>query len=228
MRALVFVLLLPVFASAQDIHVTASPLLPSTVKAMFGRNLPKGYSAVTVDICSGSQQSITVPLGLIRQKYRAQFPTGPTILSNAVASQVIQSAQGSSKSAVVSRIVLAAAGSAAVAVGFAGITTIWKTGLTDFTVDGPLLWSMFSAVAQPAALIGYSQQALPETIQIAPESCAASSTQLVEGAVKAVEFDVTLPAEKPVAPTGGGFFITPTPSESLPSEPSGQVPIRTM
>ena len=199
-----------------DLCVTASPLLPSTIKAMFGRNLPKGYSAVSVDICSRSQQSISIPFGLIRQKYRAQFPTGPTILSNAVASQVIQSAQGNTKAALTSRIVLAIAGSTAVAVGFAGIPTAWKTGLTDFTLDGPLLWSMFSAVTQPAALVSYSQQALPETIQIAPLSCTPSSTQLVEGAVKAVEFDVMLPTEKPT-----GFIIAP---EAIPADPQIRTP----
>jgi hypothetical protein len=192
-RLLLLLLLLPAIAFGQDIHVTASPLLPSTVKAMFGRNLPKGYSAVTVDICSSSQQSISIPLGLIRQKYRAQFPAGPTILSNAVASQVILASQGSAKSALAGRIIMAAAASTTVAVGFAGISTAWKTGLTDFSLDGPLLWSLFSTVAQPAALVSYSQQALQETIQIAPGSCTASSTQLVEGAVRAVEFDVAVP-----------------------------------
>jgi hypothetical protein len=201
-------LLLPAFSFGQtpDLHITASPLLPSTVQAMFGRHLPKGYSAVSVDICSNRTQSVSVPLGLIRQKYRAQFPMGPTILSNTVASQVILAAQGSAKSALTGRIVLALAGSTAVAVGFSGLPAIWKTGLTDFSLDGPLLWNLFSSVAQPAAFISYSQQALPETIQIAPSSCAASSTQLVEGAVSAVGFDVTLPAEKT---TTGAITVTP-------------------
>lgn len=188
---------LPFVCSAvfgQDLHVTASPLSKTTVKAMFGKNLPKGYSAVQVDVCSDDPQAVSVPLGIIRQKFQKQFPLAPvTILSNTVASQVIAAAQGSSKTAIATRVVFAAAGAAAVGAGFSGISATIKTAMTDFAIDGPLVWSLFSAIGTPAALISYTQQSLAETLKIAPADCLPSAVQLIEGAASPVSFDVTLP-----------------------------------
>lgn len=181
-------------AHAADLHVTASPLSKTTVKAMFGKNLPKGYSAVQVDVCSDDPQAVSVPLGIIRQKFQKQFPlSSVTILSNTVASQVIAAAQGSSKTAIATRVVFAAAGAAAVGAGFSGISATIKTAMTDFAIDGPLVWSLFSAIGTPAALISYTQQALAETLKIAPADCLPSAVQLIEGAASPVSFDVTLP-----------------------------------
>ncbi len=182
-------------AAFSQIHITASPLSPPTLKAMFGKNLPREYSAVQVDLCSSEPHSIAVPLGLIRQNFSHQFPrSGVSVLSNSIASQVIAATQGSSKKAVAGRIVFAAAGAAAVASGFSGLTVAWKTGLTSFAVDGPQLWGLFSSVATPAALISYADQALPETIQLSPGGCLPKpAIQLTEGKVAAVEFDVELP-----------------------------------
>ena len=185
---------IPVMAQQSNLTVTAAPLLPSTVKAVFGRKLPKGYDAVQVDVCNDSNTSLSAPLGLVRQKFRSQFPgVSVTILSNAVASQVIASIQGSSKAAVITRIVFATAGAASVGTGFSGISTVAKTALTDFAVDGPIVWSLFSAIGTPAVLISYQQQALPETLKIAPADCLPSAIQLIEGASAPIRFDVTLP-----------------------------------
>ena len=163
---------------------------------MFGRNLPKGYSAVQVDACSGQSASISVPLGLIRQKFQSQFPKAPvTILSNSVASQVIAANQGNSKTAIATRVVFAAAGAASVGAAFSGISAVAKTTLTDFAIDGPLVWSLFSGVGTPAALISYQQQALPETLKFAPADCLPSAVQLIEGVAVPVTFDVTLPVK---------------------------------
>ncbi len=189
--ALLILISIPAFP---QIHVTASPLSAPTLKAMFGKSLPREYSAVQVDICSSEPHSIAVPLGMIRQSFSRQFPqSGVSVLGNAVASQVIVSTQGNSKKAVAGRIVFAAAGAAAVAAGFSGLTVAWKTGLTSFAVDGPQLWQLFSSVATPAALIRYSDQALPEMIHLSPGGCLPKpSVQLVEGKVQAVDFEVTL------------------------------------
>ena len=181
---------------AQQLHVTASPLLPNTIKAMFGKNLPKGYSAVQVDVCSDALASLSAPLGAIRQKFRVQFPKAPvTILSNSVASQVIAANQGNSKTAIATRIIFAVAGAASVGAGFSGISAVAKTALTDFAIDGPLVWSLFSAVGTPAALISYTAQAVPETLKIAPADCLPSAVQLIEGLAAPVTFDVTLPVK---------------------------------
>lgn len=179
-----------------DLHVSASALSKPTLIAMFGKNLPKGYSAVQVDVCSNDARSLAVPLGLLRQTFHKQFPASSvTILSNAVASQVIVAAQGSSKTAVVTRIVFAVAGAAAVGAGFSGLSTVAKTALTSFAVDGPTVWNLFSTISTPAALISYPQQAMAETLDIAPNKCLSPSVQIIEGVASSVDFDVYFPVQ---------------------------------
>lgn len=206
---IVFFLATAALAQTSDIHVSAQSLSPSTLKALFGRSLPKAYSGVQVDVCSNDNRSLAVPLGVIRQQFQKQFPQSTvTILSNDIASQVIASAQGSTKTAIAGRAVLFAVGAAAVATGFAGVGVAVKGALTGFSIDGPVLWGLFSSVTVPAALVGYQGQALPETIQLAPAACMAKpAIQLVEGSVRSVEFDVTLP--RSTTPTNGALTVTP-------------------
>lgn len=193
--AALFLLAVPLSAQIATVHVSASPLAKETVKSMFGKGLPKIYSAVQIDICSLQNRSLSFSLGLVRQSFSHQFPkAGVSVLSDSVASQVILSAQGASKKAVAGRIIFAAAGAGAVASGLSGIGLAWKTGLTSFAFDGPQVWSLFSTVTVPTALVSYEAQAIPETILLQPGGCLPKpAVQLVEGAVSEVQFDVSVP-----------------------------------
>lgn len=208
MKLFITLLALAAGLSAQDLHISASVLQKPTIDAMFGKRLPKIYSAVQIDACSLDNRSLSVPLGFIRQSFRKRFPLSPvTILANAVALQVIQSMQGSTKTAVASRLVFAAAGAAAVGTGFAGVGSAAKSIMTDVAVDGPPLFSLFASVATSTSLVSYVQQSLPETIVLTPLQCAPPSVQLIEGIARSVDFDVTLPAAS--RSTNGTITVTP-------------------
>jgi hypothetical protein len=200
-------------AKAQEpsLHITGELLSQQDARALFGP-LSSQYGVAATTVCSTSSANLTVPLGIIRQQLK--LTNGLTVLPPVVALQVIAQAQGNTKRSKIIRGSIAAVELAAIASGWAGLSSAWKSSLNSVALAGSQSLPVLIGATTSAALISYASAVMPDPLQLNGLSCV-SGLVLTE-TVKPGSADFVMPIPKAVNVTvpqvgrnaDGSFSVT--------------------
>jgi hypothetical protein len=190
-KLLIAIFLLCGSLEAQQIHVTADLLSPSTTAAMFGK-LPKPYSAANVSVCNQTNAPLTIALALAAQQTRL---SGVVMLPRDAALSVIAAAQGSATGSRILRASITAVQLAAIAAGWSTLSSAFKNALTSAALAGSSAVSILSTTIPTHTYLVFTNEALPDPLQLAAFGCA-TGTIIVETATGTTKVDavVSLPS----------------------------------